>query len=212
MSKSDRPSYLVVKTLARYKPAQVLGLLLFSGLIAVVVISYLNTITPSGIILHHSAVPVPADGTTPDVSSLDEIHRRRGYGVFYWGRVYHVGYHYIILPDGTVQTGRPEHCRGAHATGYNSYIGVCLIGNYSTEDNPTGAHGPREPTAAQMRALVELTSQLRARYGIAFDQVVRHHDVNPSTECPGDRFPFSQFIDRLRSAGVDERRLMREGN
>lgn len=173
------------------------GLLLLS-LTGIAAICYRNTITPSGIVIHHSAVPPPLDGSPLDIRWLDEIHRQRGYQIFYWGRFYHVGYHYVILPDGTVQAGRPEHCRGAHATGYNSYIGICLIGDFSTEDNPTGTRGPKEPTASQIRALAELTARLSKRYGIPLDHVVQHHDVNPNTECPGDRFPFSQFIEQLR--------------
>lgn len=39
-----------------------------------------------------------------------------------------MGYHYVILEDGTVQIGRPLGCPGAHAKGYNNYVGICLIG------------------------------------------------------------------------------------
>ena len=172
-------------------------ILLLSGSIAVP--SYLNTITPSGIVVHHSAVPFPGNNAPLDVSVIDEIHRRRGFSIFYWGRFYHVGYHYLILPDGTVQSGRPEHCQGAHATGYNSFIGICLIGDFSEQNTPPGAHGPTEPTPAQMQALLELVGRLRKQYGITVDQIIEHRSVNQNTECPGDRFSFTQFIERLRT-------------
>lgn len=179
------------------------AVLLLLGLAGIAGISYRNTITPAGIIIHHSAVPPPPppfEGRPLDLNLLDEIHRQRGYQVFYWGRFYHVGYHYVILPDGTVQTGRPEHCQGAHATGYSSYLGICLIGDFSSTDNPRGARGPQTPTAAQMDALVALTTELRKRYGIPLERVMLHHEVNPNTQCPGDRFPSGTFIEQLRDA------------
>lgn len=153
-------------------------------------ISYSNTITPAGIIVHHSAVPSFHEGEELDAKLLDKIHSRRGYGIFYWGRTYNIGYHYVILPDGTVQQGRPETCRGAHARGYNSYIGICLIGDFSKEDNPRGEKGPQEPTQAQMRALIELGRRLQERYHIPAQNVRRHSEMNPDTQCPGTHFPF----------------------
>jgi hypothetical protein len=171
--------------------------LLSAGSIAVP--SYLNSITPTGIVIHHSAVPLPLDGSPLDVRVIDEIHRKRGFSIFYWGQYYHVGYHYIILPDGTVQGGRPEHCQGAHTTGYNSFIGICLIGDFSTEDNPDGHSGPMRPTPAQMQSLIELITGLRQRYGIPLDKVIEHHSVNPNTECPGDQFNFQQLMEQLQA-------------
>lgn len=160
-------------------------------------VTYSNTIKPAGIIVHHSAVPLSYAGGTLDAAALDEIHRLRGFGISYWGHTYHVGYHYVILPDGTVQQGRPERCEGAHARGYNSYIGVCLIGGFDGNGNPRGELGPREPTEAQMRALVELCRRLLERYRIPAQNVLRHQDVDPETECPGDRFQLTQFRGQL---------------
>lgn len=170
------------------------------GLGSVWTLSYSNTITPQGIIVHHSAVTIARNEAPVDVRLLDAVHQQRGYGVFYWGRVYHVGYHYVILPDGTVQRGRPERCQGAHARGYNSYIGICLIGDFSTADNPTGERGLQKPTPAQMCALVTLCRRLRARYRIPLRRVRRHSDVDPETQCPGDRFPFRELLRRLEGS------------
>jgi hypothetical protein len=159
-----------------------------------------NTITPTGIVIHHSAVPPPPNGRPVDARLLDEIHRARGYGAFYWGRFYHIGYHYVILPDGTIEHGRPERCLGSHARGYNSYIGICLVGDFSSRSNPHGERGPTEPSEAQMRALVGLIDDLSKRYRIPLDRVVQHKDVTSTTECPGDRFPFGAFLNRLTLA------------
>src|ERR1051325_6658630 len=73
-----------------------------------------------------------------------------------------------------------------------------LLLTAGTGDNPNGERGPQAPTAAQMRALLNLTTQLRSRYAIPLDHVIQHRDVNPQTQCPGDRFPFNQFIEQLR--------------
>jgi N-acetylmuramoyl-L-alanine amidase len=163
--------------------------------------SYMHTINPTGIVIHHSTFPPGSPpGFRLDADGLDAIHKERGFGIFYWGRVYHIGYHYVILPDGTVQQGRPEHCEGAHTLGQNSYLGICLIGDFSTAHNPDGERGLRRPTSAQMRALLELSARLRETYGIPPERVFQHRDLNPDTECPGDRFPVQEFYEGLRRA------------
>jgi N-acetylmuramoyl-L-alanine amidase len=172
--------------------------LLIMGVLAFCGLSLINTIRPAGIIIHHSAIPPRPDGRPIDASVIDEIHKKRGYTAFYWGRFYHIGYHYIILPDGTVQHGRPEHCRGAHAQGYNSYIGICLVGDFSSKDNPNGERGPTEPSEAQMQSLAGLSRNLREKYQIPLTSVLRHNDVNPNTECPGDRFPIETLLKMMQ--------------
>lgn len=159
--------------------------------------SYQNTITPQGIIIHHSARTYTPGGVLMDIRIINSEHHRRGFGVNYWGRTYYVGYHYVILPDGRVQTGRPEHCRGAHAVGFNNYIGICLIGDFSSKDNPGGEQELEEPTPAQQAALLELSRRLRAKYHIPLNRVRGHFDVNPQTECPGNRFPMTDFLTQL---------------
>jgi N-acetyl-anhydromuramyl-L-alanine amidase AmpD len=157
--------------------------------------SYRNTIKPAGIIIHHSAVPPPKTGPAVDISYLDMLHQQRGFGIFYWGKFYHIGYHYVILPDGELQTGRPEHCLGAHTSGYNSYTGICLVGDFSVEDNPHGERGLQRPADAQMKTLLELISNLQKKYGIPSQRILRHNEVNPNTECPGNNFPIS-YLER----------------
>ena len=46
--------------------------------------SYVNSIVPAGIIIHHSAVAPPLDGAPVDAATIDRIHKRRGYEIFYW--------------------------------------------------------------------------------------------------------------------------------
>src|SRR5215469_6259174 len=118
----------------------VLSLLILTGSSVAIIISYANTITPRGIVLHHSALTsgelAEFGAATP--LAIETLHKERGFGIFYWGSLYHTAYHYIIMPDGRIKPARPEHCRGAHAPGYNGYLGICLIGNFSSKDNPDG--------------------------------------------------------------------------
>jgi len=162
--------------------------------------SFFNTITPIGIIIHHSAV-LPGDGSVPqDAKDVDTFHRERGFDIVCGGREYHVAYHYLVLPDGTVKAGRPENCEGAHARGYNQYLGIAVFGDFSSVDNPRGQKGEMKPTPKQMTALTELCRRLVARYHIPLHRVMRHSDVS-RTQCPGDRFPFQAFLLGLQSTG-----------
>ena len=178
-----------------------ISILLVASLVVIWSVSASNTIIPIGIIVHHSALMPPIgrmgamtrDRLPQDLESLDEFHRRRGFGVFYWGRFYHIGYHYLIFPDGRIEAGRPEHCVGAHARGFNNYLGIALIGDFSSKENPEGAIGPPRPTPEQMQSLVSLCRSLRIRYGLPLNRILRHNDV-ARTQCPGDRFPYREFL------------------
>jgi lipid-binding SYLF domain-containing protein len=155
--------------------------------------SFFYLIKPTGIIIHHSVL-LPEPEAAAQV--LDDFHSQRGFSVYCFGRVYHVAYHYLILPDGTIKAGRPERCRGAHTRGYNSYLGIALVGDFSSVDNPNGKKGHVVPTAAQMNSLLQLCRELRERYRIPLHRIVRHSDIS-NTYCPGDRFLFKEFLAAL---------------
>ena len=176
-----------------------------AGILLFLATSYGNTITPQGIVIHHTSL-MPAmiqlvPGTTgkaySDLAAWDEFHKMRGFGAFYWGHVYHLGYHYMIFPDGTVKQGRPEHCVGAHAKGFNTYLGIVLVGDFSSKSIPRGDAIPANPTPEQMQALVSLCRRLRDRYNIPLNRIVRHSDVG-RTMCPGNRFPYTELLKELQ--------------
>ena len=149
--------------------------------------SYFNTITPTGIIIHHSAM-LPASRRVPtDVKEIDRFHAGRGFDIECFGHEYHVAYHFLIMPDGQIKAGRPERCQGAHARAYNSYIGISMVGDFSSKESSQG------PTQQQLKSLVQLTRGLQQRYKIPVQRILRHSDV-ASTECPGDRFEFKAFL------------------
>ena len=152
---------------------------------------------PPGIVIHHSASAASEGDRPVDAALIDRWHQQRGWGLEAGHEEYHIGYHYVILPDGTLETGRPEWMRGAHARGANDFIGVCLIGNFSSSANPAGRIKPDAPTPAQLDALHALLLKLTRKYHLGPEQVFGHRDLSP-TACPGDRFPFAEVMGRLK--------------
>ncbi|HRH45020.1 MAG TPA: peptidoglycan recognition family protein [Pyrinomonadaceae bacterium] len=174
-----------------------IGLFLLIGFSSIAIISYQNTIIPKGIIIHHSAIPSPADSSVIDAKFIDEIHQRKGYGIFYWGKTYHIGYHYVILPDGTLQQGRPETLQGAHTLGNNDKIGICLIGEFTNNIQDNNIYEPKQPTPEQIKTLVELTTNLLNKYNLDKSEIYTHHQFNSETDCPGKNFPFAEFLNQI---------------
>ena len=106
-----------------------------------------------------------------------------------------IPYHYVILPDGAIITGRPLWAKSAAQLGLNHCaIGVCFAGNFDQADNPGGARGkPTHPTDAQLASAGALWAQLKHEHPQA--QLIEHRDVarvvrDPSvaTACPGSRW------------------------
>jgi hypothetical protein len=121
------------------------------------------------IIIHHAAA---------SISSPDQIHAwhlNNG-----WSGI---GYNFVVRKDGSIYTGRPIDCTGAHTTNYNSIsIGICFEGDYTKETVP-------EP---QKQAGKELITYLKGLYPEA--QIKRHKDF-ASTACPGSNFPFVEIAE-----------------
>jgi hypothetical protein len=161
------------------------------------VTSFFNTIMPSGIVIHHTAVLPDQDVPPRNERQIDKYHATRGFEIICFGHVYHVAYHYLILTNGRIQTGRPDRCEGAHAKGYNSYVGISVVGDFDSRDNPKGEKGPEKPNEKQIASLVRLCQRLIVRYHIRVDHIVRHSDT-AATKCPGDRFPFSALLKQLQ--------------
>ena len=150
-------------------------------------------LVPRGIVVHHSATPAYVGGRRVDAKFLDEVHAARGWGIRYGDHTYHIGYHYVILPDGTVEPGRPEWMPGAHTSGYNHYLGICLVGNFAGERGHC-AH----PPPAQIDALVDLISAQMKKHDIPLNRLYRHRDL-AATDCPGLGVPWQQIIHRVKA-------------
>lgn len=149
---------------------------------------------PPGIVLHHSESPAYYQGIKMNAARLEAIHRHEhpDWATLYQGKTYYIGYHYVILTDGTIEQGRPEGCPGAHARTHNDWIGICLIGGFQSNNH----WWPEQPTQPQMRSLIGLCERLMSKYHIPPSLVKRHRDIN-DTWCPGDRFPYAKIIAQL---------------
>ena len=124
----------------------------------------MRTITE--IIIHCSAT---REGHAFTAEDIDRWHRERGYRS--------IGYHYVVLLDGTVQEGRPLDVAGAHCQGHNAHsIGVCYIGGLDLNGKPKDTRTPM-----QCHALEQLITVLHLRFPTA---TVHGHREYANKECP----------------------------
>ena len=120
------------------------------------------------IIIHCSATREGDDSINAEV--INKWHRAKG-----WKGI---GYHFCVLIDGTIETGRMINKCGAHTRGANcSSIGVCYIGGVE-QDGKT----PKDTrTNAQSASLVSLLKTLKLIYPDA--SIHGHRDFAPKA-CP----------------------------
>ncbi len=121
------------------------------------------------LIVHHSASPPST--TFEDIVAWHTKPKPEGRG---WA---FVGYHRVILLDGSIREGRPITIRGAHAPPNKGRLGVCVVG-----DNTKSGQGW---TVDQIAALRRFVSAVRIV--IPQIRVAGHKDVmRPGyTACPG---------------------------
>lgn len=130
------------------------------------------------IVLHCSATP---EDRYHDASDLDRWHRSRG-----WNGI---GYHFVILLDGTVETGRPLERQGAHVRGHNKdSIGICYIGGVSADRT----HPLDTMRKEQADSFLDLVEELREEFGHI--PVMGHNDFpGVAKACPSfkvsEKFP-----------------------
>jgi N-acetylmuramoyl-L-alanine amidase len=138
------------------------------------------------IIIHHSATD---EG---NALAFNISHKNRGF--------HGLGYHFVIdngtkgKQDGQIEVSprwikqkRGAHCKAAKMN-YKS-IGVCLVGDFTYE----------KMSSKQMRSLVFLVNKLRKYYKVPVKNIIRHgHVKGARTACPGKRFPWDEFLRRLR--------------
>ncbi|MGB0880942.1 MAG: N-acetylmuramoyl-L-alanine amidase [Polaribacter sp.] len=119
----------------------------------------------SQIVVHCAATP---EGQYFDANDIRRWHvQERGWS--------DIGYHYIILLDGTIQFGRPLEQIGAHVAGRNSRsVGICYIG---------GADGIDTRTEAQKESLLILLKYLKLVFKDA--EILGHRDFEGVyKDCP----------------------------
>ena len=132
------------------------------------------------IVIHHSASPTTVrrgkDILPVNTAMIREWHLTKGWS--------DIGYHFVILPDGRCEEGRPLYRPGAHcATAHRNFIGIgiCLVGNFSQVE---------EVPEAQMNGLIDKIESLMAAYHLNLADIELHREIpGAATECPGRYFP-----------------------
>lgn len=106
-----------------------------------------------------SLIIIHCSGVRPEQSSsaarIRGWHRSLGWS--------DIGYHYVVLRDGTIERGRPEAVPGAHCRGHNSHsIGICYEGGLDSDGHPADTR-----TEAQKRSMLALVAELKQQIGRA---------------------------------------------
>ena len=123
-----------------------------------------------GIVIHHSA------SHDASANEIDRWHTERGFA--------EIGYNFVIRFDGCIEPARDWKKAGAHARGRNTtHLGICLTGHF----------GNYAPTHEQLVSARRLVKGCMSRYGIPIEKIEPHHQ-----QCPGELFPWVEFIDSLR--------------
>ena len=97
-----------------------------------------------------------------------------------------IGYHYIVLKDGTVVPARDVKYAPAHAVGHNdAVIAICIIGEFTRE----------EPTDAQINSLKILLVKLCKEFDIdtTMHHIFTHADYR---DPPGNRYCPGKYLHR----------------
>jgi len=119
------------------------------------------------IIIHCAATPEHKSFTSQDIKKW---HLARGFRS--------IGYHYVVLLDGTVEEGRPLAQAGAHCLGKNGWsIGICYIGGVDKKGKPKDTRTPE-----QKEALLSLCRKLLARFPSIIK--ISGHNQYANKACP----------------------------
>ena len=118
------------------------------------------------IIVHCTATP---EGRPTTIAEITTWHKKRGFST--------IGYHYVVMLDGSVSKGRDVNVSGAHCEGHNSIsIGVCYVGGCDKQMKTKDTRTP-----AQKYALLTLLKKLKVLYPNA--KIHGHMDF-AKKDCP----------------------------
>lgn len=119
------------------------------------------------LIWHCAATP---EGKSFVVADIRRWHKARGWD--------DIGYHYVVLLDGSVMTGRPIEKIGAHVSGHNTgTIGACYIGGVTA----TGGIAKDTRTEAQKASMLWLTKELVRFHNLSR---ISGHNQYAAKACP----------------------------
>ena len=97
------------------------------------------------------------------------------------------GYHYVVMPDGTISQMLGEQFVSNGVKGYNSTsVNVAYVGGIDAKGEPTDNR-----TDEQKQSLVRLLKELKGRYPKA--QILGHRDISPDTNHNGVVDPWERI-------------------
>jgi hypothetical protein len=118
---------------------------------------------PRKVILHCSASSDENDNVCAKTIREDHV-KNRGFD--------DIGYHFILIRQGLIETGRPLKVIGAHCKGHNTgSIGVCLVGDTLF-------------TESQIRELLNLYVLIYKSWKIDWQEWYCHYTFNSNKTCP----------------------------
>lgn len=132
---------------------------------------------PEDIVVHCTAT---REGHHYIAADIDRWHRDRG-----WSGI---GYHKVVLLDGTVEIGRdpdhdgnPDEHVGAHVYGFNrDTLGVVYVGGVAADGKT-----PKDTrTAKQREALLDVVRGWMRAYDIPTHRVWGHYEKDSGKACP----------------------------
>ena len=128
--------------------------------------------TINKIIVHCSATQ---EGRHLDAAEINRWHLKRG-----WKGI---GYHYVVLLDGTIEYGRNIYEQGAHVKNHNKgSIGICYIGGVETERGSNGKWIAKDTrTPKQKESLLLLLKTLKKMH---VDATIHGHNEFAAKSCP----------------------------
>ena len=124
------------------------------------------------IVVHCSATQ---EGKHLDAAEINRWHLKRG-----WKGI---GYHYVVLLDGTIEYGRSIYEPGAHVKGMNkNSIGICYIGGVEEERGDNGKWIAKDTrTPEQKKSLLLLLKTLKKMH---VDATIHGHNEFAAKSCP----------------------------
>lgn len=131
------------------------------------------------IIIHCSATK---EGVPFSIDQIDASHKARKFTSYtdLQGKTRYIGYHFVIMLDGSVQICRPIDKIGCHASGHNARsIGICYIGGLDSKGKVKDTRTP-----AQKASLISLIKDLKKRY-TTIEKVIGHRDTSPDLNGNG---------------------------
>nr|CAD7433348.1 unnamed protein product [Timema monikensis] len=125
------------------------------------------------ILIHHTYIPKSCNTSSSCVAAMKSMqnHHKDGLG---WNDI---GYNFAVGGDGHVYEGRGWDIVGAHSPSFNNIsIGICLIGDYTTE----------LPSTTMLNLTMELMRCATSRGSVQTDYKLLGHRQVRATQCPGD--------------------------